>query len=147
MVEEVKNPAWTRPISRLYQYNRDTVGSVSDFQDMIFWIDQKDSCKPRAVEVVVDEFEETKHENKANLERQASSTSSSSIKHDTLSQEDVDEFLERSYAQQIRERNTIKIHERGVRAGFTQFSGAVTPIISSATNIRDFYIRSIACKR
>merc|ERR1711936_1214042 len=57
---------------------------------------------------------------------------------------DVETFLTLFYAQQIKEKNKKIVSARNSMMQGAKVDTAVMPIISSATNIRDYYIRQIA---
>merc|ERR1711915_820133 len=145
--EDVKVPIWERPVSRLYQYNRDLVGGRQQYKDIIEDIEKKSSNSRSGQKVEEDK------EDSADIKSISTSGSSSAGSQSTTSessasvQYDVEEFLVRSYTQQIKEKNRIRAHEREVRTGLKKASGPVTPIISSATNIRDFYVKNVANMR
>merc|ERR1711892_1661867 len=138
-MEQSKTASWSRPLSRMYQYNRDGVGTTGELKHPISQQEQKQ----RVSNVEEEGFEGRNMD----TESENSTPSSSSNSTMSVSDGDVDDFLLRSYAQQIKERNIVKVHEIGVRSGVSRFSGPVTPIISPATNIRNYCVRSVASFR
>merc|ERR1711862_8910 len=134
--EGMKLPVWSRPVGRMYRYNRDIVGIADNIHHCSNKRELKSNWKEEALPAIEDHCDEVVTDN----ESEKGSTEPGSPNA-------VDEFLIRSYAQQIKEKNIVKVHEIGVRSGVGRFSGPVTPIISSATNIGDFYIRSLEAMR
>merc|ERR1711909_108733 len=134
--EGLKLPVWCRPVGRMYRYNRDIVGIADNIQ----YCSNNREVKPIRKQEPSPASEDHCEELVTDIESEKGSTEPGSTNV-------VDEFLIRSYAQQIKERNIVKVQEIGVRSGVGRFSGPVTPIISSATNIRDFYIKSLEAMR
>merc|ERR1712173_27206 len=56
---------------------------------------------------------------------------------------DVEKFLTDVFAQQIKEKNTRIVKGRSGMVRGSRVEAAVVPIISSATNIRDYYVRQL----
>merc|ERR1712050_422145 len=63
-----------------------------------------------------------------------------------VSHGDVEKFLVRYYAQQERERNTAIVQRTSLLTGIqTPLPGPPSlPILSSATNLRDYYVKEVA---
>merc|ERR1711915_269871 len=150
--EDVRVPIWERPVSRLYQYNRDLVGGRQQYKDIIEDIEKRSSNSitgQKVEETNVDHHKEDSADIKSVSNSGSSSAGSQSITSECSAsvQYDVEEFLVKSYTQQIKEKNRIRAHEREVRTGLKKASGPITPIISSAINIRDFYVKNVANMR
>merc|ERR1711915_929034 len=145
--EDVKVPIWERPVSRLYQYNRDLVGGRQQYKDIIEDIEKK-SSNSRSGQKVEEDKEDSAEIKSISTSGSSSAGSQSTTSESSASvQYDVEEFLVRSYIQQIKEKNRIRAHEREVRTGLKKAFGPITPIISSAINIRDFYVKNVANMR
>merc|ERR1719483_334359 len=132
MVREVSMPAFTRPKSKLYQYNCKHCKHVIDL------IDQKEVNDSQYYNNETIETVETGNNSIS------SSTRSPSSSRLSESSDDIDQFLVKSYTQQIKERNKIIVHGHHVLARPGLVEPPLTPIISSATNIRDYYIKELA---
>merc|ERR1711915_1008508 len=134
--EDVKVPIWERPVSRLYQYNRDLVGGRQQYKDIIEDIEKK-SSNSRSGQRVEEDKEDSADIKSVSTSGSSSAGSQSITSESSASdQYNVEEFLVKSYTQQIKEKNRIRAHEREVRTGLKKAFGPITPIISSAINIR-----------
>eukprot|EP00091_Calanus_sinicus_P017118 TRINITY_DN36936_c0_g1_i1.p1 TRINITY_DN36936_c0_g1~~TRINITY_DN36936_c0_g1_i1.p1 ORF type:complete len:100 (-),score=12.24 TRINITY_DN36936_c0_g1_i1:42-341(-) len=96
---------------------------------MVEYLDQKDA---RCNNICMEEIARTQ----TNTQRSGANVSKATDKNDT--------FLRRHFTQKFIERNHEKVNVRNQVSRPNQKIFPVTPIISSATNIRDFYISQLS---